>query len=229
MANLTIITNTLLNQQVVSVTTIVTPTTDDMVCFKEGTAFYQGEIINVVSLGGDNYNITLDSPLDYPFSINGGCSLRNSNMAVDGSVTPVVFAVSPIGLIDPQDDSLGQRWDITRMLCKIIDNNAMDTKKFGGQTALTKGIIFRKKDGVYKNIFNVKTNGDFALHAYDKEFETKAPSGSYEFSVRKTFTKSGVTIRLNANDSDLFQGIVQDDATGNENMECVLHGHVVTD
>lgn len=222
---ITINVNTAIGQKIVNIKSIgYTPLVGDMACFKEGTAFYQGEITAVASLGSDNYNITLDSPLDYAYTTAGGCSLRNSNLNVNGSVTPVIFSVSPKNL------AAGTKWDITRMLFQIVDDTIMDDAKFGGITALTNGIVVRKKDGTYKNIFNIKANSDFALHAFDIAYSDKAPTGSYGFRVRRSFNgfdKNGVVIRLSADTEDELQVIVQDDLTGLTKFEVVAQGHIV--
>ena len=187
----------------------------DAICLKENRKFYQGIVIDST----DNV-ITLDSPLDYAFTTAATASRRLKNMNVDGSSSPIIFSITP-----PENTS----WDITRMLITILDNAAMNDGTFGGITALTNGVVFRKKDGDYKNIFNAKKNGDLRAHAYDVAYlEPFLPTGTYGFGCRRSFNgpdKNGVTIRLNAGDE--FQVIIQDDLTDLSEFVVVAQGHVI--
>jgi len=229
--DLTILVNTNVDEKTANIeTTGVTPAVGNYVCFKEGTAFYQGRIQNVTPIAGNQYTIGLDSLLDYPFTTSGGCALTSPDMNVDGSVTPVVFRVSPALL------EAGTRWDITRMMLTITDSSAMDDGKFGGAPPLNNGVIVRVKyNGTRKNIFTVRENGEFRLRAYDVSYldATLGPAGLESMGVRRSFNgqdKNGVAIRLvNDDDPDEFQIIVQDDLTVLDSFRVVVQGHIVAD
>ena len=230
--DVTILSDTEIDEYSVSISCSTTPVAGNMVCFKEGYSFYQGEILSVVDDTGGEYTITIDVPLDFAFTTGATCSLRSPNLNIDGSSTPVVFYVSPSGLVDPSYATQGQKWDITRIIFAITDATAMDDAKFGGVTALTNGIIVRKKNNYYKNIFNAKSNGDFALHAYDVTYvpDTLGPAGEYGLRVRRSFAgpeKNGVTIRLDAETDDEIQIIVRDNLTGLTGFQAVVQGHIV--
>ena len=141
----------------------------------------------------------------------------NTNMAVDGSVTPREFFIRPeFGYWDVE-------WDITRIICKITDGSSMDTGKFGGITSLTKGFNLRKKNGEFTNLWNVRNNGEFEDVAFDVSYSDKAPAGQFSFSMRKTWagqSKSGVTVRLDPNQNEELEGLVQDDLTGLNDFHC---------
>lgn len=195
-----------------------------IVCFKEGSAFYQGAILSHSSAGGSLWTVNLDTPFDFAFTTGATCSEGNTNLAVDGSVTPVEFKVSPSGL------TAGIEWDITRMMGSITDGTVMDDAKFGGITALTKGVVFRVVDGTTKNIFNAKSNADIKAHSFDLTYADKAPAGSYGLTFRRAFgglDKNGSVIRLAATSDDEFVCIVQDDLTGLTTFHVVAQGHVV--
>lgn len=186
------------------------------VCIKEGARFYQATVINVAT-----DVITVDSPFDFAFTVAAGVERRRVNMAVDGSVTPVVFSVTP---------PVGTEWDLTRMIIQATDDSAMDDGKFAGITALTKGLLFRVVNGNWKNIFNAKTNGDFRLRTFDVAYLDAAlgPSGLYGFGCRRSFNgfdKNGVTIRLGPDDE--FQAVVQDNLSGISSLRVCVQGHVV--
>lgn len=229
-ADINITVNTSLDDKTVSIESGVAPLVGNLVCFKEGTAFYQGFIISVVSLGGDDYNITLDSPLDYAYTTAGGCSIREHDLATaDGSVNTQIFSLSPFNLDN------GTRWDIVRLMFYIESSSAMDDGLFGDQTALTNGLVIRRKNGFFQNLFNIKSNGEFAQRAYDRQYAqaAKPPSGTaYSLITRRTFggqNKNGVVIRLNANDSDSLQALVQDDLTALDHVHIIAQGHLVQD
>lgn len=172
------------------------------------------------------WTILLDTPLDFAFTVLGGCSERSTNMNVDGSGTPIIFTVTPGNL------QAGLKWDVVRFLLNILDAEPMDDGKFGGVDALTNGVVIRSVNGKTKNVFNAKTNGDFRLRAYDVEYVEKAPAGQNSVSLRRTFggqSKNGVVIRLEADTLDEFQVIIQDDLEGLTQFKGCIQGHVVED
>jgi hypothetical protein len=224
--DLTVDANTnLLDKTITISTTGVVPVAGNHVCLKEGTAFYQGRIKTVTPVSGNQYTLALNTPLDFAFTTAGGCSLTNVDLRVNGSVTPIIFAVSP-ALLDQ-----GVFWDITRILMIMRDDTPMDDAKFAGSTALTNGLVFRiKYNGKYKNLFTIRNNADFRLQAYDVQYTTNAPAGEYGFSFRRSFNgkdKNGVVARLvNDVDPDEFQLVVQDDLTVLTVGKALIQGHV---
>lgn len=218
LANITIIVNTSLNDKTVDINSPILPTTDMLICLKEDKHFYQGEIIGVASLGGSNYRLTLSAPLDFNFSTAGGCSLRNNNLAVDGSVTPHYFTVSPSRLND--------EWHINKIIFHIEDNLVMDSGKFGGISELNNGIVLRYINGINKNLLTIESNGDFEEHGATIKYNDKAPAGVYSLIATKIFNgqdNAGVTLHLTPNDT--LEIIVQDDLTGLNHMHSVVIGH----
>jgi len=191
---------------------------NNMLCLREGIHFTQFQILNVAV-----NTLTLDSPMDKVYTTATRSCISNKNMAVNGSVTPVVFRIAPL---------LGSesRWDVTRILGTILDDVEMDDGMFGGIAALINGVIFRKKNGIFKNLFNVKTNGEIAARMYDASYADKAKKGEYGFRFRRTYggqSKSGVVIRLDSADSDELQIIIQDDLTALGSFNIIVQGHLV--
>ena len=190
-------------------------TTGSLVYLEEGTNYYEGTCISSTT-----DTITLDTPLDNEFS-SGVClvNVGNKNLNANGSSTPVVAHI---------EAPTGATWDITRVMFYIEDNAVMDDSKFGAISRLTKGVVLRKKNGTYQNIFNVKSNGDFALQSYDASYSTAAPSGNYGFRCRRSFAgqeKNGVVIRLEPGDE--LELLIQDDLSGLVYFYAVAQGHVV--
>lgn len=232
--DLTIEVDTAIDDTTVRISCDTTPTTSHSVCFKEITAFYQGDIITVTPVSGNVYDIVLDSPLDYPFTTAGGCSLRNPNLAVDGSSTPVIFSVSPSRL------NTDVEWDCVRVMFSFIGPGISpsflqpDDTFFGTQDAITKGIVIRKRNGVNKNFWNAKTNADMKAHMYDVVYTDKNRNSEYGVNCRRTFggqSKNGVVVRLSnaadPADADQLQIVVQDDLTDHTNIQAIVQGHVV--
>lgn len=191
-------------------------TSGDIFCLKQAGRHYQATILSVAT-----DTITLDTPHEYAFTVSALAFRSGDNMALsNGSVDPVIYRISP---------PPGAKWDIYGFSIGITDGTAMDDGKFGGISALTRGLVVRKVDGVYKNIFNVKTNGDFAFRCDEVRYATNAPSGVYGISIKKTFSqRHGIVIRLNGDTSDELQFIVQDNLTGLTSMRAAAWGHVVT-
>lgn len=187
----------------------------NIVCLRENGRFYQATVLSVATNA-----ITLDTPTDYAFTTAAVGFRSQDNMAVDGSGTPVIFKVSP---------PAGTKWDLYGCSFHLLGGTAMDDGKFGSLLAITRGIVARKKDGTYKNVFNIKTNADFAFRCDEVKYADKAPSGSYGFSAKKTFNiRHGMVIRLDADLMDEFQIIIQDNLTGLTSFKAAAWGHVVT-
>lgn len=185
---------------------------------KEYNMFYTGNVLAVNGL-----IVTMDTPSDFNFTIGDIFQCGIKEMNVDGSITPQIFSLRA-------DPNLDITVDVTRIIIHITDNVVMDDEKFGGLTKLNRGIVLRRKDGTYQNLFNVKTNGEFGELAFDKTYDFKAPAGFYGFTSRLTFAgsnKMGVAIRL-GQDEDL-QLIIQDDLTDLNTFRIMVEGHVVTD
>jgi len=129
------------------------------------------------------------------------------------------------------------KWDITRMLGVIRDDAAMDDGKFGAiVNGLTNGVMFRIKKTAerYNNLFNARTNAEFAIRTYDVQYTdaTLGPSGQYGLRFRRSFNgfdKNGVVVRLDGMKGEELQVIVQDDLRSLAYFSIVIQGHVVED
>lgn len=219
---LTITQDTAKGDYTINVTAVSTPVVGQVVCLKENQRYYQGTVLSFTG-SGPAYVLTLDTPLDYAFTIEGGCSLTSIDLCVDGSTTPVIFHISP---------PAGAVWHITRLIFHIEDATAMDDGTFGGGSALTRGLVVRKVNDTWWNLFNVKTNGEFALRAYDREYVEKPPAGTgHAMNVRKTWNgddKSGVVIELVGSTGDDLQVVVQDSLLGQDVCNAIAQGHFAT-
>jgi hypothetical protein len=161
--------------------------------------FYFGEVLAVNTLA-----ITLDTPLDFAFSIGDIVTSSTRELNVDGSVTPQIFGITNGG---PTTET---PIDINRIVL-AIDCVAPQWTDFGNiENGLVNGIVLRRVDGFTQNIWNAKSNADLALICYDMDIRTGV--GTDGVSARFTINgpdKHGVVIRLYGGDS--LQLIVQDD------------------
>lgn len=221
LANFTILQNYSIGDTQINISTTLTPVVGNYACLKEMSAFLQTEIIAVTALGGNNYQITLRQPLDYAYTVNGGCSIRNIDMAVDGSVTPRIFTLGPGGTnVD---------WDLYTTTIHMETTSEPDSEKFGGGTALPNGIVCYRQDGIRKNLFVIDSNADFSHEGFDYRDDNRAPAGVFSITGILNYRDLyGISLRLNNETSDTLVCIVRDDITTRaEELHAKWLGHVV--
>jgi hypothetical protein len=169
--------------------------------------------------------ISLDTPIDTVFPAGATVLNFTREMAVDGSGTPQVFQIGPIGV------DLNIRMDVTKIVISIVDNLEPDDSKFGGNGALTRGCVLRKRNGEYDNEANWKKNRDIGLYAGGAPIYTdKAGGGAYGayFDIRFAGQGNrGVTRRLES--GDILEVLIQDDLTDLTSFRMMAQGHVVQD
>lgn len=184
--------------------------------------YYFGNIVAVNGL-----TLTMDNAIDFAYPVGSQVTIGNTNMNVNGSVTPVHFHLRT------GQPSIPSKIDVTRMILVATCSSAVDLNKFGNLTRLTRGILFRQyKDGVVRNIFGAHSNGELAALAYDfSVYSASNPSqGINGFAWRLTFSgqeKLGVTLRVEQ--TGQLGILVQDDLTGLTSLTCMIEGHVVQD
>jgi hypothetical protein len=180
---------------------------------------YAGTILAISS-----NDITVDSPLDIAYTDGSEVVSGVTNMAVDGSTTPVTFSYR-LG-----SQEVDNSYDITRVTMICTTSTAVDLSKFGDQTALTKGFVFRKVDTENCNIANIKTNADLALTSgvWQPHSASNPAQGVDGFFSMMTFAGQaniGVAVRV-ASDENL-EFIIQDDLSGLVSLHAMGEGHVV--
>ena len=177
-------------------------------------------VIQAIILSVDGSNININVPIDKIYPSGSKVEFGEWNMNVDGSSTKKIFKICPPS---------GIQWDITRIIFSIQDDVAMDDAKFGGITYLTNGVVLRKTDGLKKNIFVVNSNGGFAERCFNVRYNDKAPAGSYGFTAEKKLggqDNYGVVVRLDGDQNDCLEIIIQDNLTGLQKLAAVCQGHI---
>lgn len=184
--------------------------------------FYFAEVL---SASADT--VELDSPLDFAFDSLDPVISTSREMNVNGAGDFQTFSVTN------GTAATTIEIDLTRILFHMITATGPNIAEFGDLTALTRGIVLRRNNGVKQNIWNAKSNGDFLTLMYDVSFYYAAgpgPQGSDGVGGRFSFAgqdKHGVTVRLAGGESlDL---IIQDDLSGLTSFRMIAEGHIVTD
>jgi len=185
--------------------------------FGQGRYFF-AEVLSILGTV-----LTLDTPLDFDFA-NGSTVVRlTRDLNVNGAVTPQVF-----GIFGPAGGNI--KYDITRFMLSIETATAPQLPEFGDLSALTHGLVLRRNDSQTRNYWNIKSNLEFGLHAYDIQLLSAVGPGADGILMRYTFAgadKHGVTVRLGAGDT--LELLIQDDLTGLSKFRALAEGHEVTD
>lgn len=223
---------------IIETTLTAQPAKDDyIVNVTSAASFVVGQYLTVYNVAEDRVffseileintlAITLDSPLDFEFPIGSIVSVGDNNMNVDGSVTPVIY-----GIRNPTMADIPSSIDITRLMFKCLTDTTVDLSMFGDIAGgLTRGLVIRRVDGTYQNVFNAKTNGELKNIMFDFDIEVVGQQGQDGFTGRLTFAgqnKMGAVIRIGP-DEDL-QIVIQDDLTSLDSFTIIAEGSGVVD
>jgi hypothetical protein len=199
-----------------------------------------GDIVSIFHLPSKRYyighclsftatSILLDTPFDFEYPIGSFVDIGDDNLAVDGSVTPQIFGLrnssgeAPVGIDFTAD--------IVRFVFSCETASSVDLSKFGDIAGgLTNGLVMRKVDGTYQNIFNVHNNAELAGLMFDwTPFSAQnANQGQDGFVARFTMggqSKIGVVERIRLGED--LQVIVQDALQTIVSLRIMAEGHQV--
>jgi hypothetical protein len=166
--------------------------------------------------------LTLDRPLDNSFAIGDAVEVVTTNMAVNGSVTPVAFRLIPDG---------SQIWHVVRFLLGMIHNTAADNSRFGNIAGgLTNGCVLRGYNaatGQHRTFTNWKTNADIKMDMYNLDYNDKAGAGNYGTHGRGSIRDgTGAVPYLDGAAGDYLELLIQDDLTGLIRFLLKAQGHI---
>lgn len=165
--------------------------------------------------------ITLDRYIDFPHALGASVVLVIVDMAsqVASLASPQRYSVGPVA---------GEVWHIMRLIFEMTHGTAGDFGLFGNVTSLTNGVILRAKNsGQWGTLTNWKNNGDIASDLFDVSFNTRSGGGgAYGTGGRGTFYDTGAVVRLDGDEGDIIELIVQDDITGLDNFTMKMQGHI---
>jgi len=221
----TLAANTVVDSRTVDVTghTIIV---GDTIELTNTVTFMKAKVLSITLDGGGAGvdRLTLDVLVNHIYITTGtSITVGTENLLVDGSVTPVIFSVSP---------EAGQAGDFTAIYFAWQSAAVMDFSTFGGRTNLTNGILLRTKDrfGEYRNVASFKSNEEVSSHIRLYVFLVpKGGNTNYAFTADIVFSgqdNRGVVLRVNGNFNEEIQLVVQDDlTTGNASFRVLAHGH----
>jgi hypothetical protein len=162
--------------------------------------------------------------MDFAYTVaNTSVNYSTDNMAVDGSVTTKVFK-----LREGSSEQINTTAHITRIIIACETLTAPQLNEFGDLAALSEGCVLRHRDGVIRNLFNVKSNIELANLAYDFSVYSSLGQGANGFVCRLTFasnSKMGSAIRVGKDEDLEFQ--IHDDLSGLVKLTVMAEGNVV--
>lgn len=170
--------------------------------------------------------VTLDTPLDFAYESGTRITAGTEEMAVDGSSTTQVFSLRA-GEPTP---GIPIVVDVTDIIITCLCTDPVSLATFGDQAALSKGLVMRRTDGIYNNLFNVKTNRDIATIMDWTPYVATKPSEGVDGFVGKLSLAGaanlGVAIRVGTGED--LESLVQDDLSITiTSLKIMILGHVV--
>lgn len=174
----------------------------------------------IIGIAGSVFS--LDRPIDKTFDVGTDVKQVSTNMAVDGSTTPVSFKLVSDG---------EEAWHIQSFLLSMLHTTPQDDATFGGLPALTKGCVLRGYNGTadaFRTFTVWKTNSDIILDMGDITYHTKAPAGFYGTSGDGQIkNRTGAVPRINSSNGDYLELLIQDDLTQlNSTIYLKGQGHI---
>jgi hypothetical protein len=174
--------------------------------------------------------LTLDRLIDFAYPAGTFIDIGTINLANAGVgaslANPVTFGLRGTGAPPGVDIT----FDVTRLLLTARTDTAVDLAKFCDIPQLENGILFRRRDGETRNIFNIKSNGGIKAIAYDWEpySAQNLNQGQHGMGSRLTFSgqnKIGVAIRLPIGD-DLECIVVDPEIASISELSIIAEGHI---
>ena len=147
-----------------------------------------------------------------------GDGTGNTDMAIDGSTTEVVFRISP---------PAGEIWRVARWMLYVQDTKGFDVDKWGNGIILTNGIMPRlKQGGITSELLHmaIMTTGDIGALTYDTVLHTFGNTDDI-LNARWTFTRAGQYVRLIGDYGDELQVVIRDDLTGLSKQYVQVQGY----
>lgn len=153
------------------------------------------------------------SPVVNEFFVNG----TSSDMAVNGSVTPVSFKIQP---------PIGEIWHIHKIAIDMAHGSAGDVGLFGDLAALTNGCQLNVYTGTTSVEYTVwQTSADIYMDFGNLQFIPRSGGGgAYGTLGVGKFGDAGTVVRLT---SDMYlELLVRDDLTGLDAFRMKAQGHL---
>lgn len=184
----------------------------EYIVIRDGDIFSQAKVISVSTNA-----ITIDMPCAADIPATASVIRGNVNMNVNGSITPIDFKYSS-NCCGSQNAIIPI--DIGKVVITMQHGtNTPDDGKFGGLSALTNGLFFRKENGIRLNLGNYIYNQSFKDVGATVEYTEKAPAGTkgtnIVFDIERIF---GQVIRMNPRLDEFILAKVRDNLSTGAGM-----------
>lgn len=216
-----------LNNTILSSETIVN---SNIIYFENGHNCKYGDYLNFYGenkinqskvIGVTGNTIALNAPMDVIFTSGDTIERGTINLGINGTTGSTIFIAKPSPNID---------WHICQIVIYIEDDDTMDGSLFGSISALTKGVLIRKKNTTYDNILEITRNSQMNMYGELKYNDRASSKGVYSLICKlKLNDKStfGSVIELLSERNDQIEIIIQDDLSALKSFYISIHGHVV--
>jgi len=167
--------------------------------------------------------LTLDRPLDLPWSILDTVEIIIENMAATAGTlfTPISYKFFP-----PQ----GTIMHVQSFVLNMTHATTGDDSLFGNMAALTNGTILRAYNGLinqYGTFTIWKTNGDIKMDMATVVYDSKAGGGLHSTTGDgRIADRTGSVPELIATNGDFLEILIQDDITAITELRLKAQGHI---
>jgi len=158
----------------------------------------------------------------YRYLDTNGNGTGTKNAIGDYSVAATSFFIQP---------AAGEIFRLQRMIVNVHDSQKLKAEEYGNLTALPRGIIVRISDssGVIQELTDgipIKTNGEWGALCFDAELYSAAAGNGDYLRVRWTFANAGYPIRLDGNNGEKLEVVLNDDFTGIVHQYFHVQGYI---
>jgi hypothetical protein len=186
-----------------------------------GTAYY-GTVLNIAT-----NTLTMDTPINDVYPVGSNVDATVTNMAVDGSVTPVKFRRRGAGITN-----LTKTLIISRLMFQMFTDTVPNFDTFGDIARLENGVVMREINGSITHIFNIKSNADLASLTFDYNVyqATNPAQGEDGLTARLSFggdSKIGAAIELKSTED--LEIIIQDDLSDIVIFKIIAEGYFLSE
>jgi len=172
--------------------------------------------------GVSGTDVTVDNELEYDFSSGTNVDVATTDLNVDGSSTSQVFGIRG----DTSGSPVKVSVHLTKVVATCVATTKPDITDFGDIASLTRGLLFRFRDGSTQNLGSAKSNIELASQAGRWELLESAISG-YGFIAELVFSgRENLNTVLQLNPGEDLELVVQDNLTGLSSLKAIAFGHI---
>lgn len=135
-----------------------TPDTTMFISLKNSISYNNSNILSVVPLGGGQFTLNIDTPIDSPYNNGDTIYFLNKSLDVSGTLsTPEIGYIGGLSLTN-------MIFDIAGINLAFFSDVLPNDETLAGISALTNGLLIRSSSA---NILNAKVNVDLSLAGFE--------------------------------------------------------------